>query len=70
MIVAVRRDTLSLFDLFSVKKLHKSKEIYESLNINLFAAKQEVLFWRHNLSQYPDFAYAVLYPTGTEISRF
>ena len=39
MIVAVQQDILSLFDLFRVKKLYKSKEICKSLNINV--CKQE-----------------------------
>ena len=37
---------------------------------NLFSAKLEVLKWRHNHSQSPVFGLAVLYPTGSEISRF
>ena len=37
---------------------------------NLFFAKLPVLKWRHNHSQFPVFGPAVLYPTGSEISRF
>ena len=37
---------------------------------NMFSVKLEVPKWCHKHSQFPVFELAVLYPTGSEISRF
>ena len=48
----------------------RSKLISSKWLRNPFFAKLEALTWRHIHSQSPVFGLAILYPTGSEISRF